>query len=584
MNGTSNILSRLPVAPVVTPGAAASGLANGQVLRMSDPGFVQRKCSHGTTEEQVQRKTSTSFLQKKSSDAGSTTSDAVSAGIAASRGNGSAMDAGTLGFMESRFGTDFSQVKIHNDDHAVQLSQELHAQAFTTGNDIYFNKGRYNPGSDSGKHLLAHELTHTLQQGGSRDHIARFSDTGHHIIEEAGLKGGGFSKEEIKAIEAGNIKRDYSQAPPILNFLLLCTPGTFGGYKAEEHFDNFIWDDKINAFRDRDAVDAEKAGLPAHKPRKEPLQYIEDSIGILMNLGRTPQGFEHLGNAFHAVEDLFAHSNFIELSQQDYRFGKTLLTGSNDEGAAQIATANSLNAVSLPDFPVTPPAYKARIKKNAPPLSHSQIAKDYPGDPHNSEARQLAALVVQDLSRDLIKILNIKDKEERMRACVAQVFPKIRRYLRPPDPKNDPWWETLIANDAGAIDELLSEAETETPVMVNQCMLSPLKNLEATRYSGMRSMGILNPAVSLGRFVFRPAKDLGSNVDLLLGAIPSISLPFKVSGGQANLTVGGMLFIPPDGNLLPQDQRSPSYDLDKRKREPEVMPQSGVGISIGGQW
>jgi hypothetical protein len=76
------------------------------------------------------------------------------------------MSENALSFMESRFGTDFSGVKIHTDTNAVQMSRELNAQAFTVGSDIYFNSGKYAPESASGKHLLAHELTHTVQQGG----------------------------------------------------------------------------------------------------------------------------------------------------------------------------------------------------------------------------------------------------------------------------------------------------------------------------------------------------------------------------------------------------------------------------------
>jgi hypothetical protein len=68
--------------------------------------------------------------------------------------------------MSSRFGTDFGEVKIHTDGQAAQLSRDLNARAFTAGKDIYFNEGQYQPGSSSGNHLLAHELTHTLQQGG----------------------------------------------------------------------------------------------------------------------------------------------------------------------------------------------------------------------------------------------------------------------------------------------------------------------------------------------------------------------------------------------------------------------------------
>lgn len=85
--------------------------------------------------------------------------------LANSNGQGNPMDAGTLAEMETGFGSDFSNVNIHTDSKAEQMSQKLGAQAFTHGNDIYFNKGKYNPKSKEGKHLLAHELTHTVQQG-----------------------------------------------------------------------------------------------------------------------------------------------------------------------------------------------------------------------------------------------------------------------------------------------------------------------------------------------------------------------------------------------------------------------------------
>ncbi|MCK8521388.1 DUF4157 domain-containing protein [Aquimarina sp. D1M17] len=70
-------------------------------------------------------------------------------------------------FMESRFGADFSGVRIHTDASAQQMSKQVNAHAFTYGNHIYFNSGKYDPDSSSGKTLLAHELTHTIQQGAS---------------------------------------------------------------------------------------------------------------------------------------------------------------------------------------------------------------------------------------------------------------------------------------------------------------------------------------------------------------------------------------------------------------------------------
>src|SRR3546814_1688558 len=68
--------------------------------------------------------------------------------------------------MEQRLCADFSQVKVHTGSGAVQLSRRLNAQAFTHGADIYFNEDKFAPGTPDGKHLLAHELTHVVQQKG----------------------------------------------------------------------------------------------------------------------------------------------------------------------------------------------------------------------------------------------------------------------------------------------------------------------------------------------------------------------------------------------------------------------------------
>ncbi|WP_299248482.1 DUF4157 domain-containing protein [uncultured Aquimarina sp.] len=84
-----------------------------------------------------------------------------------SKGGGSPLPKDTKTQMESGFGTDFSNVRVHTDSNAKQMSQDMGAQAFTHGNDIYFNEGKFDTSSNSGKHLLAHELTHTVQQGAS---------------------------------------------------------------------------------------------------------------------------------------------------------------------------------------------------------------------------------------------------------------------------------------------------------------------------------------------------------------------------------------------------------------------------------
>lgn len=96
---------------------------------------------------------------------GSTASQSLSSRIESTSGKGNSLPAKTLAEMSRSFGTDFSHVNIHTGSEAVGMNKELSAQAFTHGSDIYFNSGKFDPESSSGKQLLAHELTHVVQQG-----------------------------------------------------------------------------------------------------------------------------------------------------------------------------------------------------------------------------------------------------------------------------------------------------------------------------------------------------------------------------------------------------------------------------------
>jgi len=70
--------------------------------------------------------------------------------------------------MEQAFGADFSDVRVHSDSEANLLNQQLSARAFTTARDIFFRQDEYSPGSERGKKLIAHELTHVVQQEGNK--------------------------------------------------------------------------------------------------------------------------------------------------------------------------------------------------------------------------------------------------------------------------------------------------------------------------------------------------------------------------------------------------------------------------------
>ncbi|HLP88950.1 MAG TPA: DUF4157 domain-containing protein [Nostocaceae cyanobacterium] len=104
-----------------------------------------------------------SQIQRKSSESTDQEKPDLEHQLNSKKGGGSPLDSNTRSFMESRFGADFSSVRVHTDSTAVQMNRELGAQAFTHGNDIFFRDGK-TPGKNE---LTAHELTHVIQQTGT---------------------------------------------------------------------------------------------------------------------------------------------------------------------------------------------------------------------------------------------------------------------------------------------------------------------------------------------------------------------------------------------------------------------------------
>jgi Domain of unknown function (DUF4157)/Putative peptidoglycan binding domain len=147
-------------APPGNTGNEMPATGKGQLLMralMQGEEELQRKAE----EEEVSEISMKSFGDAGAGDAPET----LESRLSATKGAGSSLPDNTRSFMEQSIGADFSGVKIHNDSSAVQMSKDINAQAFTHGADIYFNSGKYNPSSTEGQHLLAHELTHVVQQG-----------------------------------------------------------------------------------------------------------------------------------------------------------------------------------------------------------------------------------------------------------------------------------------------------------------------------------------------------------------------------------------------------------------------------------
>lgn len=130
---------------------------------------IQMKCSKCEEEENLQMKAGENpgnFLRMKRAggDGRMMAPEGITRQLTSSSGVGNPLPENVSNEMSSKVGADFSGVKIHTDSSAVQMSRQMGARAFTYGNDIYFNQGEYAPDSSAGKHLLAHELTHVVQQ------------------------------------------------------------------------------------------------------------------------------------------------------------------------------------------------------------------------------------------------------------------------------------------------------------------------------------------------------------------------------------------------------------------------------------
>ncbi len=197
-NATADKVMQMPVAPVRkenTPDIQRECTDCEQETPVTDtvqrketevPPEIQRECADCEQETPaVQRKETEvpSDIQRECADCEQETpvADTIQRTEAASSGGGSSappvvsqvvsesgtpMDRGTRGFMEQRFGSDFSGVRVHTDAKAAHSARAISAHAYTYRNHIVFDQGQYNPHSNHGRHLLAHELTHVVQQNG----------------------------------------------------------------------------------------------------------------------------------------------------------------------------------------------------------------------------------------------------------------------------------------------------------------------------------------------------------------------------------------------------------------------------------
>ncbi len=169
------VQAKLIVSP---PGDAyeleADRLADGAVRCFGSPGLHESVQRQALADDAARPSMVKPMRQPEVGRHGLAVAPELEARIDRARGAGHALPAQVRRPMERALSADFSDVRIHADSTADELNQAMQAWAFTTGHDIFFRAGGFDPASRSGQHLLAHELAHVVQQTGPGGWVQRY--------------------------------------------------------------------------------------------------------------------------------------------------------------------------------------------------------------------------------------------------------------------------------------------------------------------------------------------------------------------------------------------------------------------------
>jgi hypothetical protein len=189
-------------APGIDPSTVLSAPPGPGQANVRAQAITQLQRTHGN--QRVQR-----LVARSAEEEGDT--DGLAQAVDERRGHGQPLPDRTRGQMESGLEQDLSGVRVHSDSAADQLSRQFNAKAFTTGQDVFFRQGAYDPGSSSGDKLLAHELTHVVQQGnapaklaGKKMNVSEPGDTGEQEADRVAdvvASPAGVSRQEDEEVQ-----------------------------------------------------------------------------------------------------------------------------------------------------------------------------------------------------------------------------------------------------------------------------------------------------------------------------------------------------------------------------------------------
>lgn len=191
--------------------------------------------------------------------------------LESSKGSGWPLDDSTRSEMELRMGANFNKVKVHTGSEAHNLSESISAKAFTHGQHVFFRRGEYNPHSRQGKELLAHELTHTLQQAGKvRAMIQRRADSkdaqGDYVVK--GKDAAKHKGSAPYAVEAGTVAQG-----TVVTILEKSSDGSYANVQLDDQSNTWL------AMSDLQAVNKVTDGIQYTVSYNDVFVY-KDPIGV----------------------------------------------------------------------------------------------------------------------------------------------------------------------------------------------------------------------------------------------------------------------------------------------------------------
>ncbi len=246
--------------------------------------------------------------------------------LAANGGRGEPLPSKARTFMESRFGRNFSGVRVHADSEAAQLNRELRAQAFTHGQEVYLGAGSYSPETRSGKQLLAHELVHVIQQHHSnlervqRDFTTTTTEAGPEAAETSLPSRPTRPPHEIVLMSGGPVSnredREHDRNP--LNFATAAririeqlTDSAFGGQRQMIPQDQITWVVMRPPYRYRALEDNKSADEYTNLLQEGSIPKVRRHWNNLAERWREqhPEEAEHIPTGEEAIQLYFVDSS-----------------------------------------------------------------------------------------------------------------------------------------------------------------------------------------------------------------------------------------------------------------------------------